>query len=273
MTVTLPVIGACLPVETIAEYRDWLFEKDRDLELQSFHKAEVLNGDWTPIADEAKRLLDGHKGRIGIHGPFWGFTINSLDPDVRRLVERRLMQGLDVCDYIKGTHMVVHSPLTAWDYNNSGNYADSWSPVLEATHDTMKAVVRRAEDLGVALVIENIDDVDPSRRRLLVESFQSDAVRLSVDTGHAHYAHGSNGAAPVDYFVKDAGALLEHVHLQDADGYADRHWGIGEGTIRWHAVFRAIAELPQKPRLVLELRDAAKIPSSMEFIAENGLGQ
>ncbi|MGL6211670.1 MAG: sugar phosphate isomerase/epimerase family protein, partial [Paracoccaceae bacterium] len=61
--------------------------------------------------------------------------------------------------------------------------------------------------------------------------------------------------------------------LQDADGHADRHWGIGEGNILWTSVFRAIAALPVKPRLLMELRDKAHIPSSMAYLKAQGLGQ
>lgn len=273
MTADSPVIGACLPVDAIPRYRDWLFDSERDIELQSFHTAEVLESDWTPIAEEANRLLNGHKGRIGIHGPFWGFTIHSIDPEIRRVVEKRMMQGLDVCAAVKATQMVIHSPYSTWDHNNIDNVAGSRQKIFDLTHDTLDAVVARAEDEGVTLVIENIMDINPTDRRLLAESFNSERVKLSVDTGHAHYAHGSTGAPPVDYFIQDAGAALDHVHLQDADGYADRHWSIGEGNIFWPAVFRAVSQLEQKPRLVLELRDKDKIPDSMKFITESGLGR
>ena len=69
MPADLPVIGACLPVEALAQYRDWLFEADRDIEIQTFFFADVLDGDWQPLADEARKQLDGHKGRIGFTGP------------------------------------------------------------------------------------------------------------------------------------------------------------------------------------------------------------
>jgi hypothetical protein len=61
----------------------------------------------------------------------------------------------------------------------------------------------------------------------LARSFDSAAVKLSIDTGHAHNAHCDQGAVPVDYFVVAAGEWLAHVHLQDTDGFADRHWAPG----------------------------------------------
>lgn len=269
----LPVIGAALSHEDLAAHRDWILEKDRDLELQSFHTAHVLDGDWHPLADHIKDILAGYKGRLGIHGPFWGFSVDTSDPLVQDAVRKRLGQGLDVCGVMGATHMVVHSPFTTWDYNNLDMVEGERDRLFTNTHEVLDQVVQRAEDMGVVLVMENIEDIAPADRRLLCESFASPALQLSIDTGHAHYAHGSNGAPPVDYFVRSAGEMLTHMHLQDADGYADRHWAIGEGTILWPSVFAAVGELTVKPRLILELRDKAGIPASMAYLAAKGLGQ
>jgi hypothetical protein len=95
-----PILGAALGHEDIAAHRDWLREAPRDLELQAFVDGDVLDGDWSGLARETVRLLDGHKGRLGIHGPFWGFTIASYDPEVRKVVTRRLLQSLDVLSLI-----------------------------------------------------------------------------------------------------------------------------------------------------------------------------
>ena len=270
---TLPVIGAALTLADLATHRDWVLDKQRDVELQSFVDAEVLNGDWQPAAAEARRLLDGHTGRLGIHGPFWGFTVHTSDPDVRVVVQKRLMQGLDVCAAIGATQMVIHSPFTTWDANNLDMMAGARDRLFTNAHATLDPIVARAETQGVTLVMENIEDIDPADRKRLCESFGSPALKLSIDTGHAEYARGSTGAPPVDYFVRSADAMLDHIHLQDADGHADRHWAIGEGTILWTSVFRAIAELPVQPRLILELRDKAGITASMDYLTAKGLGQ
>ena len=107
----------------------------------------------------------------------------------------------------------------------------------------MAPAVKIAENEGITIVIENIEDKDPRTWAELVASFDSPSVRCSLDTGHAHYAHRATGGPPVDYFVRAAGDLLAHVHVQDADGFADRHWRIGEGSISWPAVFRALGDL------------------------------
>ena len=111
---SLPIVGAAMTLTDVEIHRNWLLEKPRDLELQSFVEAEILNGDWAPLAERTKKLLDGHQGRLGIHGPFWGFIIASQDPDIRAVVSKRILQALDVCATIGATQMVIHSPYTSW---------------------------------------------------------------------------------------------------------------------------------------------------------------
>ncbi len=269
----LPVVGAAMALKDLEIHRDLMFAKHRDLELQDFIYADLLNGDWQSVVAQAKKQLDGHQGRVGIHGPFWGFAVDTMDPEVRAIVRKRLLQGLDVCEALGGTHMVVHSPFTTWSYNNLDNYPNGRERLVELCHLTMKDAVKRAEDIGCDLVIENIEDKNPYDRVRLADSFGSNAVAVSIDTGHAHYAHGSTGAPPVDYYVKAAGNRLRHIHLQDADGYADRHWALGQGTVNWQAVFEALGALTSKPRLIIELRDPAGIGASIAHLESLGLAQ
>ena len=270
-------IGAALMVADLPRYRDWLIADGRDLEIQDFLRPEVLPGDWQAVVAEAKRHLQGFEGRLGIHGPFIDLSLDTADPDIAPIVARRFTTGVEAAAALGATQMVIHSPFTTWDWFNFGSNprTDTRPSAFEAKMDRVLALlapaVARAEAEGVTLVIENIEDIDPGFRRALAARFASDAVRLSIDTGHAHYAHHATGAPPVDYFVTDAGAWLAHVHLQDADGFADRHWPPGRGTVNWHAVFHAIAALPQRPHLVLELREASDIPAAMAYLQREGL--
>jgi sugar phosphate isomerase/epimerase len=269
----LPVLGACMPVSALADHADWLAEDARDLELQDFCEADVLNGDWRDRVQAARALLAGHRGRLGIHGPFWGFSIASKDPDIRALVRRRMDQGLDAAAELGATQMVVHSPYTTWDHNHLGADARLRDAIVALAQDSLAPAVRRAESLGVTLVLENIEDKDPMDRVLLARAFGSPAVKVSLDTGHAMYAHVSTGAPPVDYYVAAAGELLDHVHIQDADGYADRHWVPGAGAVNWRAVFAALARLPVRPRLNIELRDRTRIRDAAAFLDAAGLAR
>lgn len=269
----LPIVGSAMTLDSFQKFRDVMFEKDRDLELQDFHMPRVLDGDLEAVVDRAKKALAGYKGRHGIHGPFWDLPLAPWDPAIRAVVQQRMMRGLDVCEALGSSHMVVHSPFTEWDYNNIFNYPRAKESIFERCHATMLPIVKRAEEIGTTLVLENIMDIDPHFRVELAASFNSDAFQVSIDTGHAHYAHGSRGAPPVDYYVKAAGNALQHIHLQDADGYADRHWALGDGTILWRSVFAALANLDSRPRLIIEVRSDDDITRSLDYLQSAGLAQ
>ena len=264
---SLPLLGAAMPLDALEAHRDWIIADQRDLELQDFITADVLNGDWRPLVHRARTLLDGYAGRLGIHGPFWGLSLANPDPDMRALVTRRMEQGLEICEAVGATQMVIHSPYSTWMHHNLDGVPNARQNVVDLVHATLDPIISRAEAANVTMVLENIEDKDPDARCDLARSFDSSAVKVSIDTGHAHYAHGSTGAPPVDYFVHRAGDLLEHIHIQDADGYADRHWAVGRGTVNWHAVFTAIAKLESEPRLIMEIRDKAGIVPSAEYLS------
>ncbi len=268
--------GAAVYLSDLAQVpglRGWI--DGRDVEIRDFTTLGALAGDnWRGIAGRVKAEFAGHAGRIGLHGPFLGFAIDQPDPDLRAIVQARMLAALDALEIFCGGrqgHMVLHSPFTTWSGFNRGTEMDDQQGITERTLDVLAPVVRRAEETGVTLVIENCEDRDPMERVDLVRAFGSETVQVSLDTGHAQYAHGSTGAPPVDAYVRAAGAHLAHVHLQDADGVADRHWALGRGTIRWHGVFMALRELPEMPRLIIEMANAADILTSARFLEAEGL--
>ena len=264
-------IGACLRTNEIEPHRDWLFDTARDIELQDFMSHAALSIEFDDRIAAAKTALSGHSGRIGIHGPYEGLDIDNKDAELRPIITARFLRALEAAEAVGARQMVLHSPYRLWYQNNRLASPTYVQDKLDRVHMVLAPVLKRAEETGVTIVIENIEDADPATRRALVDSFDSAAIALSIDTGHAQLARRASGAPPVDYFVRDAGNQLAHMHLQDVDGYADRHWPPGEGEIEWAAVFRALAECKSAPHLVLELRNKADIPKGFAHLRDLGL--
>jgi sugar phosphate isomerase/epimerase len=264
-------IGACLKTSEISAHRAWLFDAARDIELQDFMTHDALTIEFEDRIAAARTALDGHHGRLGIHGPYEGLDIDNKDAELRPVISARFLKALEAADRIGARQMVLHSPFTAWYQNNIFSFPGYAETKLARIHDILRPVLHAAEEMGITLVIENIQDVRPETRRAMVDSFGSAAIALSIDTGHAQLARRMSGAPPVADFVEDAGAQLAHVHLQDVDGHADRHWPPGEGEIEWTAVFRALAASKSDPHLVLELRDKASIPAGFAYLETLGL--
>jgi sugar phosphate isomerase/epimerase len=261
----LPIIGAALPIRLLSTYRDWIIEQQRDLEIQDPFQPAVLDSDWKPLIAQTRDLLDGYTGRMGIHGPFMGMSIMGYDPKIRAATSERLVQGVEFAAAIGASHMVVHSPFIFFGtpflpHTPSAGLAEQ----IELIQATLAPALERATQAGCTLVIENIQDTNPAPLLALVRSFESAHVRMSLDVGHACITHRIGGPPP-DQWVRDAGDLLEHVHIQDSDGNLDRHWAPGDGNINWYAFFEAIQALKHTPRLLLELRDPMQIGRAMAY--------
>lgn len=272
MEQTLPLVGAAVPSIWLETHRDWFFSEQRDLEIQDFAMPFVLDdANVNNHVATLKTMLDGYTGRLGIHAPFWNLSLAAFDPKIRAVVVDRLKQSLDIAAELGATHMVIHSPLEFLGMPESlTNPRIGNETVFNVTHKTLAEIVKRAEEMQCTLVIENIFDQRPLMLTELVKSFASESVRQSLDVGHAYIMH-KRGAPPPDYFAREAGELLAHVHLQDTDGYTDRHWTVGEGQIDWHGLFEVLHTMEHKPRLILELRDYAAIPQAAQWLADHGL--
>lgn len=268
----LPVIGAQMTVLDIDRHRDWLFAENRDLELAEFCMADVLDKPDTFI-DMAKAKLDGWAGRLGIHGPFSGFELDTKDKEVRAVVQKRLDQALDVCARLGATQMVIHSPYTHWDVGNLDAKPDGRGARTGVILDTLGPAIGRAEDLGVEMVLENIRDTDPMHRADVVAAADSPALRLSLDVGHAFWAERSSAAPQGPDWVRAAGTLLGHIHLQDVDGVADRHWVPGEGDVDFSGIFAALGDTGTRPRLIIEIKDYDRIGDAGAYFAATALGK
>jgi sugar phosphate isomerase/epimerase len=268
----LPTLGAAMPSQLLPELHDWLLEGQRDLEIQDAIRPELLDGDWRNLARRIRDMLDGYTGRMGIHGPFLGLTLLGYDPKIRAVVVERLKQGLAFAAEIGATHMVLHSPFIFFGANVFLPHAPAFRQQedIDLIHATLDEVLPIAAQANVMLVIETIQDTNPGPLLALVRSFESDHVRMSLDTGHAFINHRAGGPPP-DQWVREAGPLLGHVHLQDTDGNVDRHWAPGEGNLNWYALFEALAELEHNPRLILELREPRKVRQAAEYLKGRGL--
>jgi sugar phosphate isomerase/epimerase len=266
------VLGAALFIKSIAAHREWLIEGSHDLEIQDPVMPAVLDGDWKALVKQALAELNGFKGRLGIHGPFLGFSlVAGFDPMLAEVVIKRLQRALDFASELGAEYMVIHSPFIGF-----GASPFSISPLPRDlfnerifVHSIINGVLKQAQAAGCTLVIENVQDNNTAPLCDLVRSFDSEYVRMSLDVGHAFITHQHGGPTP-DQWVRDGGSLLGHMHLQDTDGQTDRHWAPGEGQINWFALFEELSVLEKKPRLILELRDHMKIERAARYLSDRG---
>lgn len=264
-------IGAALMTHAIADHRDWLFADNRDLEIQDLADPALYANGLQDVTARAKAAIDGFEGRVGIHGPFRGLDIACLDPDVAAVMSGRFVAAIEAAATLGAGYMVIHSPFDNWHEFNRHMDPGLVPRTIDSVQALLGPALRLGETHGVQMVVENIKDITPEIRRTMVEAIASPALALSIDTGHAAIAGRASGAPPVDVYVRDAGNLLRHVHIQDGDGYADRHRAPGDGALNWHEIFLALSELTSAPHLVLELRRHNEVPKGFAHLKSLGL--
>ena len=261
------VVGAALTSDRLDEYMEWLTEHNRDLEISDFTRPGALDSEnLSDLVQFLKSRLQGYPGRLGIHAPY-NMPEATSDLRIREVVVDRFKQSLDICAEIGATHMVLHSLRPFWDRLTR----DQMRKEFDLFHASIDSVVNAAKDADCILVIENTRDKHPELLTELVKSFDSPYVRQSLDVGHAFVNHHYEGGPPPDYWVLEAADVLEHVHLHDTDGYADRHWKIGQGRVDWYTLFEAIKSLAQRPRLIMELASYDEIRQSAAWLSERDI--
>jgi len=264
----LPVVGAALRLERIEDFKDWILDQQRDLELQD-PSFDFPSGKWQNKAELWHDAMSGYTGRMGVHGPYDGIALASRDPEVQSFVQHKLIDCLEFCEAISASHCVIHSP-----FHYLGGGVTCHTPtfglegMLRSARETLAPVIEKAESIGCLLVMENIFDRNPAPLRALIDSIDSPFLKRSIDTGHAQIAYKSaNGASP-EFSILEAGADLAHLHLQDTNGENDYHWTPGLGDINWAGVFDAIAKTKSKPRLIIEVKD---VVAAWQYFTDNKL--
>jgi sugar phosphate isomerase/epimerase len=271
MDETLPVVGAALRLADLPARADWLKRDARDLEIQDPCDPAFLDADPAGAAREARTVLDGHTGRVGVHAPYDGMPWATPDRRLAAAMRDRLLAALEFTAALGGSHLVLHSPFLYFGSAQTRHRGAELADGIARTRDNLAPVAEAAAAQGCLLVWENIFDLRTDPLDRLVAEFASPWVGRSLDTGHAHLMT-ARGGPPVDTWVTAAGPLLEHVHLQDTDLDSDRHWALGDGGIAWRAVFAALAELPQKPRLILEVTPERQ-DRSLRWLTAHGLAR
>lgn len=268
----LPLLGTAVTLPTYAPIRDWVCGPGRALEIQDFCQIGVLEQDHADLLAAWQKALDGHTGPRGIHGPFFGLDISTPDTEVRAIVQKRMLQALTVAERLGADLMVIHSPFNHWHQLNRANYPKVHPGLIAAAAACLEPVLARAAEIGCTLVLENCDDTDPVARVEMARQIAHPNLKVSIDTGHADICHGRYDAPHVVDYIAAAAGHLAHVHLQDVDGYADRHWHPGDGRIAWGPVFEALAALSERPRLTLEVRsDLHRLPATVARLQASGL--
>jgi len=209
-----------------------LKELNVGIELQSYG----LKGVSSPLAwyekiKQHKKIIEKFSGRISIHGPFVGIRQTHRDYLLKEAVKKRMQMTYEMAKELKPQVLVMHSGINGdikkW------NLEDFW---LEETTNFWKKEIKRYENDGIKIVIENLVEETPEILIELCDAVNSDFFALCLDTGHMNVF---SELSPSDW-TKKMGNRLQYVHLHDNKGESDEHLPIGKGNIDFDNFFNSV---------------------------------
>ncbi|MEK9841806.1 MAG: sugar phosphate isomerase/epimerase, partial [Paracoccaceae bacterium] len=107
-------LGAAITLDVQEEVINWLCDANRPIEVQDFTSPNLLNSDFSDLVLKYKDKLKSHTGTKGLHGPFFGLDLGNQETEFQKLISKRLLTALDICEQLSAEYMVIHSPFDDW---------------------------------------------------------------------------------------------------------------------------------------------------------------
>ncbi|KYH36197.1 MAG: hypothetical protein AYL30_008130, partial [Candidatus Hecatellales archaeon B24] len=123
---------------------------------------------------------------------------------------------------------------------------------LKVNSESVRILLKKAENLGVHLAIENMPKGDWPLLST-VEEFEAffserslEGLGLALDVGHAQTV------GQVEAFIRKFKGKISHIHLHDNFGDEDSHLKIGNGIIDWPSTLKALKKASFSGYLIVE---------------------
>jgi sugar phosphate isomerase/epimerase len=234
----MPGISTCCLMEKpLAAALDQLFPLTDLIEIM----------DEGPHLITAPGLLEGYTQRFILHAPFHGVNIASLLEPIRRASVQVMADCFSRAAAIGAVGVVVHPGYFAWEQERKA--ADRQ---FRKSHRELKSAAR---EHGVTFWFENMGNMNFFNLRTPGGLSLINGTGLALDTGHAYL----NGC--LDEFLKTP---FCHMHIHDNSGKSDTHSAIGEGTIDFVPVKKALKRTGATA--VLEMKDFPAVEKSLKVL-------
>ena len=205
---------------------------------------------------------------LTVHATFSDINIAALNENIRHFAISEIKKCIDFSKDIGSKIVTIHPG----DFGALGHYNPELS--YKRNFQSIKELTEYAEKMGVIIGLENmpimpsnqlVDAYSPSKIQEIVDTINSDYLKITWDVGHSHTTNFS-----FDDFFEAFKDQVIHFHLHDndgpQDGWCDTHLELHKGTMNWQLFFKQILTLKKDFTMVLELDTWEKISNSIELI-------
>ena len=189
-------------------------------------------------------LLSRYSQKFILHAPFHGINIASLFEPIRTASVQVTADCFKRAAVIGAVGVVVHPGYYAWEQERK----DADRQFKKSLKDLRLA----AREYSATFWFENMGNMNFFNLRTPENLALIGKTGLALDTGHAHLNRCLNE------FLKTP---FRHMHIHDNRGTADTHSAIGDGTIDFVPVKKALERT--SATAVLEMKDFSSVEKSL----------
>lgn len=202
---------------------------------------------WNQMEDQFSTLVPALREEpvtYSVHPPAWDINLTSENRATRETAFSEYKKAIQFASLIEASHVVIHPGFC-------------FSPAFHKKTAQRRAaqliqqLCEIAKERDVKLAIENVGYSGSSlfTQEEYVEFLHplDDTAMFLIDTGHAHLNDWD-----IPLLIEQTKDRLFALHLHDNHQTGDDHLPIGEGTIDWEAVFKAVQENKVECQLILE---------------------
>lgn len=196
-----------------------------------------------------------------IHLPFFDLQPGSIDSAILQATRQRLASACTIAKIYNPCHLIGHAGFT-------DVYDEFYEEWLARSRRTWE-LFRRDWPEHPPVYLENVYEERCTPLADLLDRLDAETFGACFDAGHWHsFSQGARLKNLRDW-IAGLGRRLRHLHLHDNDGSFDQHWGLGQGTIPWEDLFRALRELGLRPSITIEPHSQESLEQSLAFINEH----
>lgn len=254
----------CIPkLEQINKYLEFSQKYNAGFEYNDFFLPKIL--DQSEKVDEllaAYTALDRDRSEDTLHGVFLDICINSDDPLIYAVSDRRIHQSMEIAKKLGVRAVIFHTnhipTFRLQSYRESwlNRNITYWHTILEEYPDTK-------------IYIENMFDQEPDLLQKLASSFCDEPnFGVCFDFAHAYLS-----STPLADWCDAFRPYTRHLHLNDNFKVEDTHDPIGSGSLPWKVYQEFIASFPEekRPTALIEVKNYEDLMTSVSYMKEHGL--
>jgi sugar phosphate isomerase/epimerase len=251
---TMSVIHINVPYSMLLHRIDFAIENRINPEI--YLSAEDLDACDEKDVQLLSKVLKEKQLENTLHGPFMDLSPGGVDRRIKEVTIDRFLRTIELAQYFKPKMIVFHPGYERWKFD--GNIK-LW---LESSLQTWRPLVKKAEETGLTLAIENVFEEAPDSIRNLLEEIHSPHFRFCFDTGHHHVF----SKTPLPVWMEALGEFLGEVHLHDNHKEMDEHLPVGEGGFDFNQFFTLLAQYELNPLYTIEPHEESHLWKGLEAV-------